>query len=112
MFENHNNKDSIKTVRDGIDTTKLGDFQNIKNFLGQTIKVDGFFFTKSKYGEQVVVVGNGALINIPKRYTEDFKAIRDNADELKAVLDGKLTLTDIKEVDAKNGKTVAFTFTG
>lgn len=111
MFENHN-KESIKTVKDGIDTSKLGDFKNIKEFIGQDIKVDGFFFTKSKYGDQVVVVGNNSLINIPKRYTDDFKAIRDNAEELKAVLDGKLTLTDIKEIDSKNGKTVAFTFAG
>ena len=110
MFEGHN-KGSIRTVREGIDTEKL-EFVSIKEFIGKKIKVDGFFFTKSKYGEQVVVVGEGALINIPKRYTQDFKAIRDNAEELQAVLDGKLSLEDIREGDTTNGRTVFFKFVG
>ena len=111
MFEALNNYDSIKTVKDGIDTEKM-EFVSIKEFLGKIIKVDGFFFTKSKYGEQVVVVGEGKLINIPKRYTDNFKEIRNNPEQLKAVLDGKLSLGDIKEIDSKNGKTIAFTFIG
>lgn len=110
MFEQLN-KDKIRTVKEGIDTSKM-EFVPLKNFVGKTVKVDGFFFTKSKFGEQVVVVGEGVLINIPKRYTEEFKAIRDKADFLAAVLDGKLSLGDIKEIDSKNGKTVAFEFIG
>lgn len=110
MFEQLN-KDKIRTVKEGIDTSKM-EFVPLKNFIGKTVKVDGFFFTKSKFGEQVVVVGEGVLINIPKRYTEEFKAIRDKADFLAAVLDGKLSLGDIKEIDSKNGKTVAFEFIG
>lgn len=110
MFEQLN-KDKIRTVKEGIDTSKM-EFVPLKNFIGKTVKVDGFFFTKGKFGEQVVVVGEGVLINIPKRYTEEFKAIRDKADFLAAVLDGKLSLGDIKEIDSKNGKTVAFEFIG
>ena len=110
MFEQLN-KDKIRTVKEGIDTSKM-EFVPLKNFVGKTVKVDGFFFTKSKFGEQVVVVGEGVLINIPKRYTEEFKAIRDKADLLAAVLNGGLTLGDIKEIDSKNGKTVAFEFIG
>ena len=110
MFEQLN-KDKIRTVKEGIDTSKM-EFVPLKNFVGKTVKVDGFFFTKSKFGEQVVVVGEGVLINIPKRYIEEFKAIRDKADFLAAVLDGKLSLGDIKEIDSKNGKTVAFEFIG
>lgn len=111
MFEELNTKESLRTVREGIDTDKM-EFVPLKNFIGKTVKVDGFFFTKSKYGEQTVVVGEGCLINIPKRYTEQFKAIRDKADFLAAVLDGKLSLGDIKEIDSKNGKTIAFEFIG
>lgn len=110
MFEQLN-KDKIRTVKEGIDTSKM-EFVPLKNFVGKTVKVDGFFFTKSKFGEQVVVVGEGVLINIPKRYTEEFKSIRDKADLLAAVLNGQLSLGDIKEIDSKNGKTVAFEFIG
>ena len=111
MFEDLNKNESIKTVKDGIDTEKM-EFVSIKEFVGKTIKVDGFFFTKSKYGEQVVVVGEGSLINIPKRYVEQFKAIRDNKEKLEAVLAGKLTLGNITAIDSKNGKTIVFDFIG
>ena len=110
MFENLN-KNSVKTVKDGIDTDKM-EFVPLKDFIGKTVKVDGFFFTKSKYGEQIVVVGEGCKINIPKRYTVEFKAIRDDAAMLQGVLDGKLTLANIRELDSKEGKTVAFDFMG
>ena len=111
MFENHNKNTSIKTVMDGINTEGM-DFVSIKDFIGGQIQVKGFFFTKSKYGEQVVVVTDGKLVNIPKRYLDDFKEIRENPEELKAVLAGKLTLGNIREMDSKNGKTVAFDFIG
>ena len=111
MFEDLNKNESIKTVKDGIDTEKM-EFVSIKEFVGKAIKVDGFFFTKSKYGEQVVVVGEGSLINIPKRYLEQFKEIRDNKEKLEAVLAGKLTLGNIQAIEAKNGKTIIFDFIG
>ena len=110
MFEQFN-KSFKKTVRDEINLESMK-FTALKDFAGQTVKVDGFFFTESKkYGKQTVIVGNGAKINIPKRYTEDFLAIRDNDEMLKAVLDGHLTLTNIHEGDSSNGKTTYFTFT-
>ena len=49
-------------------------------------------------------------MNIPKRFTEDFKKIRDDADALQQVIDGKLALTNIRELDSKNGKTVTFDY--
>ena len=75
------------------------------DFEGQTVKVDGFFFTRSRrYNmDQVVVVGNGYKINMPARAVETFKAIRDNEFMLKAVLEGKLELINIKPIKAKNG---------
>lgn len=97
------NKQYAKTVKDGIDTDSM-EFKGLAEFTGKTIKVDGFFFTsKGNYGKQVVVVGNGAKINMPKRAVSQFETIAANADMLKAVLDGHLELINITPVTAKNG---------
>ena len=107
MF-NEMNKQFTNTVKEGIDTDAM-EFAPLRDFVGKTVKVDGFFFTKGQYGEQVVVIGNGFKINMPKRATDTFKAIRANDFMLKAVLNGKLELINITPVKAKNGNdTVAY----
>ena len=106
MFNEYNYK---STVRDGIDTDKM-DFVPIKNFVGQEILVDGFFFTEGRYGRQVVVVGNGYKINLPSRCTDVFQRIANDPEQLKAVLTGHLKLTNIKIKDTRNGTTVIFDF--
>ena len=106
MFNEYNYK---STVREGIDTDKM-EFLPIKNFVGQEIRVNGFFFTKGRYGEQVVVVGNGYKINLPSRSTEVFQKIANNPEQLNAVLTGHLKLTNIKMKDTKNGTTTIFDF--
>ena len=63
MFNELNN--GRRTVKEGIDTKKYV-FVPLRDFIGKVIKVDGFFFTNSKYGKQAVVVGNGCNINMPK----------------------------------------------
>ena len=98
-----------KTIRDGINLDDMS-FKPLNNFIGQTLKVDGFFFTEGKYGKQVVVIASGTKINIPKRYVEDFEKIRDNQEALDAVLAGNMSITDIKPFDSDNGKTVVFSF--
>ena len=103
------NTESKKTVREGINTQDLK-FVPLKDFIGKEVKVDGFFFTKGRYGDQVVVVGEGANINIPKRFTDTFKAFRDNNEDLTAILNGGMKLVNIRELDAKEGKTVTFDF--
>lgn len=102
---------STATVRDGIDTRKL-EFKALKEFVGQTIKVDGFFFTTGKYGEQVVVVGNGYNINMPKRAAEEFREIARDEEAINIILAGGLSLSDIKVIDTKNGTTVSYSFEG
>lgn len=97
-----------KTVRDGIDTEKM-EFVPIKEFCGKKIKVDGFFFTEGQYGTQVVVVGNGCKINMPKRCVEIFEKIRDNELALKSLLEGHLVIEDIQMKDTKSGTTTIFT---
>ena len=100
-----------RTVREGINTDNM-EYCKLSNFIGQTIRVDGFWISdKGNYGKQVVVVGNGWLINMPKRATEQFEAIIKNEDMLNAVLGGHLALTDIKPIKTNTGDTTSYTFT-
>lgn len=106
MFESLNKK---RTIREGINTEEM-EFKPISEFIGKVVKVDGFFFTEGNYGTQVVVVGNGCKINVPKRYADEFKKIEDDYKMLKAVLEGHLALTNITEIETKQGDTVVFDF--
>lgn len=103
------NTSSKKTIRDGITLDGMS-FVPLKDYVGKELHVDGFFFTNGKYGEQAVIVADGKKVNIPKRFTEDFKKIRDNDEALAQVIAGKLILANIRELDSKNGKTVTFDF--
>ena len=107
MFEKLNTK--VQTVRDGVNTEEM-EFAGLKEFAGKTVNVDGFFFTKGQYGEQVVVVGNGYKINMPERCVEEFKQIRDNAELLNAVLEGHLCLKNIKRKATNKGVTYIFDY--
>ena len=100
-----------RTVRENINTDNM-EYCKLSNFIGQTIRVDGFWISdKGNYGKQVVVVGNGWLINMPKRATEQFEAILKNEEMLNAVLDGHLALTDIRPIKTNTGDTTSYTFT-
>ena len=103
------NKGTRKTIMEGVDTSDMP-FVKLKDFAGQDIIVKGFFFTKGKYGKSVVVVGESVLINMPSYATDRFLELQEDDVAMEAVLSGKLVLTDIEEVSAKNGKTVSFTF--
>ena len=103
------NTSSKKTIRDGITLDGMA-FVPLKDYIGKELKVDGFFFTNGKYGEQVVIVADGKKVNIPKRFTETFKKIRDNDESLEQVIAGKLVLSNIREIDSQNGKTGTFDY--
>lgn len=105
MFKGLNKGNSY--VREGIDT-RSQEFAPLKNFIGQTIRVDGFFFTNGDYGKQVVVVGEGFNINMPARALEQFEAIAVNSDMVQAVLAGKLIINEIKAGKSKSGKDTTF----
>ena len=105
MFEKLNKR---STVCENINTENMK-FVPLKDFCGQTIKSDGFFFTNGKYGKQVVVVGAGYLINMPGRATEQFQQIASNEEMLNAVLEHHLSITNIKMINPRNGQTVAYT---
>ena len=104
MFDKLNAR---RTVREGIDTDSM-EFVKLQEYLGQTIKADGFFFTDGKFGEQVVVVANGTLVNMPQRAVKQFKAIEENEEMLHATLTGHLGIEVTKMVKTKNGETVSY----
>lgn len=104
MFEKLNKRN---TVNENINTQEM-EFKPLKDFCGTKIKVDGFFFTEGRYGTQAVVVGNGYLINMPKRAVEQFEKIAADNQMLDAVLAGKLEIKNIKMLDTKNGQTVGY----
>ena len=105
MFESLNKR---STVCAGINTQEM-EFAPLKDFCGQHFVCDGFFFTDGKYGEQVVVVGAGYLINMPARAREQFHKIEQDKDMMQAVLNHHLLITDIRMIDTRNGKTTAYT---
>lgn len=105
MFDKFNMEN---TIREGIDISNM-EFQPLSKFTGMTVKVDGFYFNdKGDYGRQVVLVGNGCLINMPSRAVKVFEEIKANAKMLKAVLEGHLAITGIEEKelspDAETGE--------
>ena len=104
-FETLNNK---KTVRDGVNTDEM-EFVPLVDFVGGEIAVDGYFFTNGKYGKQVVVVGNGAKINMPGYAVEKFERLDEIPEAVDAMLAGGMKIIDIQPLKTKNGETVAFT---
>lgn len=105
MFGELNKK--ARTVKEGIDSRDY-EFKKLSEFVGQTINVDGFFFTTGKYGKAVVVVGNGYNINMPSRAVDQFEVIYNDEQMVAGVLAGHLQITNIKSIEAKNGKTIAY----
>ena len=97
-----------QTVKEGIKLENLP-YKPLKDFVGYTLFVDGFFFTNGRYGRQVVVVANGAKINMPARAVEMFEMIMNNDKLLQGILDGKMCIVDIKPVETRNGNTTSFT---
>lgn len=105
VFDKYNSRG---TIMEGVNTEEM-EFAPLKDFCGQKIKAQGFFFTEGRYGRQVVVVGSGYLINMPQRAVAQFEKIADDEEALSAVLSGRLMVTDIKMIDTRNGKTTAYT---
>lgn len=106
MFEKFN-KGYARTVKEGLDTSDWK-YKKLKECVGETIHVQGFFFTKGRFGNCLVVVGDNILINMPERAVTMFEEIRSTPEMLKAVLDGHLMITNIAPKEAKNGNTVTF----
>ena len=95
MFGELNKK---STVKDGIDTSNMK-FRKLKEFT--TVNPVGFFINNGKFGEQVVIVTEDCLINMPSYATETFKNL--SAEQIEAIKDGKMLITDIavKEIHGR-----------
>ena len=104
MFTELNSK---RTIKEGLDLQAMP-FIKLKEMVGKEIKVEGFFFTDGGYGRQVVVVGNGAKINMPSRAVSLFEDIKASPELTKAVLEGHLKLINVREAQTKKGSTVLF----
>lgn len=98
-----------KVVREGIDT-KNWPFKPLKDYINLEIPVNGFFTSLGKFGEQAVIVSDNVLVNMPARTVDEVKAIKDNPDYLKALMDGKMVINNIHMEEFKNGTGVAYDF--
>lgn len=89
------------TVNQSINTKELP-FVKLKDKLGSSVKIFGYFFTNGDYGKQLVCVTKTELINMPNRYVEVFENWSD--DEREAIINGKLILSNIREYVSKSGR--------
>ena len=109
MFKELN---SVRTIKEGIRLEDL-QFRKLKDFVGKTLYVDGFFFTNGDYGRQLVVVARdsegGWKVNMPNRAIAQFEGIKADKEQLKAVLEGHLKITDIREEKLGRGVTTLYT---
>ena len=97
MFGELNKK---STVKDGIDTSNM-EFKKLMEFIGSNVNPVGFFITDGKFGEQVVLVTEDCLINMPSYAVDTFKNL--TTEQIEAIKDGKMIITDIavKEIHGK-----------
>lgn len=105
MFESLNKK---STIMNGVNTEGM-EFRKLKEFPNTVIPVKGFFFCKgARGGEQVVVISDKYMLNMPNRAVEQFKEIKENDEMLEAVLQGKLSIAVHEERVARNGNTTIY----
>ena len=101
------NKNTSKTIKEGIELEKL-EFIKLKELEGKDLILDGFFFTNGDYGKQLVVVSTPYKVNMPARAIGQFEAIANDEEMLKALLDGKCKITNIRSGKAKRGNTTFY----
>lgn len=108
MF-NELNKTTRSTVKEGVDLQDM-QFVKLRDFVGQNLTVDGFFFTNGDYGKQVVLVAGGYKINLPARYVEVFEEIQSSDEMIDAIFAGHLKIDNIHNIKTKQGFTTVFDF--
>ena len=101
------NKNTFEKIEWNVDTKdftfkKLSDFYNMGV---KTVRVFGFFFTKSEeYGLQPVAIAKDCLINLPKHKKDTISDMLKNADCVNAIKNGECSLK-LREYKSKYGKT-------
>lgn len=108
LFEKFN-RGTNGVIKEG---TKLEEmqFKKLKEFKGETLNVEGYFFTNGDYGKQVCVIANGYKINLPTRAVETFERIDADAESKQGVIDGRMLIINIDETKTKKGTTTTFEF--
>lgn len=91
-----------RTVNKAINTRELP-FVKLKELVGTSQRIYGYFFTNGDYGKQLVCVTKDKLINMPNRYLSTFEEWSD--EERVSIIEGGLVLADIREYLTKTGKT-------
>lgn len=97
------------TVNEKIKTDEF-EFKPLRDFVGKTLHVFGFFFTKGDYGKQVVIVTDNELINMPSRAVADFDEILSQEDIIESIVNGEMAIKVTKEIKTKQGRTVAYEY--
>ena len=101
------NKNTFEKIEWNVDTKdftfkKLSDFYNMGV---KTVRVFGFFFTKSEeYGLQPVAIARNCFINLPKHKKDTISDMLKNADCVSAIKNGDCSLK-LREYKSKYGKT-------
>lgn len=101
------NKNAFEKIEWNVDTKdftfkKLSDFYNMGV---KTVRVFGFFFTKSEeYGLQPVAIARNCFINLPKHKKDTISDMLKNADCVSAIKNGDCTLK-LREYKSKYNKT-------
>lgn len=101
----------MRDTMNGIQLTEGMPFYSLhrdrEKLFGKTVVVRGFLITKGEvYGSSVLLVieplDGVELLYLPERYVEEFKAFTD--EEIKAIHEGHLALTDFHEGTNKYGQ--------
>ena len=81
------------TVKEGINTSNM-EYYKLREFVGKTVNPVGFFFSNGLYGQNVTLVTENCLINMPSYAIDTFKNL--SAEQIDAIKDGKMIITDIE----------------
>lgn len=111
MFNELNRRKNTIGIKmsDDAQFIKLGEWA--KTHPNTDLVCHGFIITNGgNYGKSVAVVADSmTFVSLPKRYVDWFEARTD--EEVKAIMDGKMKLTNIEYITAKNGnQTWSFLF--
>lgn len=111
LYDNMNKK-FRKTI--GLEMSESAAFVPLKEYLANNKKctelvIHGYIITNSKFGKSVaVVVDEETFVSLPARCVEDFENMTD--EQLEGCLAGKMKLANFETKDAKQGRTITFTY--
>ena len=102
-------KNLVSTINPNLNISEFEYFK-LKELIGRrkALRIYGFMFNESKFGKSVTVFTNEFGVNIPSRCVEWFEDLTN--EEVEAVKEGKLVLTNFKEKTTDRGDTVIFDY--